>query len=237
MALVHVGKSRVHLAGGSDGHGGGDGPLVVLLHGFGAPGDDLVSLARALPTSRRCRFAFPEAPLDLGPLYYGGRAWWWVDIAARQRALAEGRREELEAMEPDGLAGAREALAATLRELRRTLAVGDAPIVLGGFSQGAMLSCDLALRTDEPLAGLLLFSGTLLAKAAWREGAARRVGLKVAQAHGRTDEVLDFTAAEHLRDLLAGAGLDVRWTPFPGGHTIPMEALVSARVLLDEAFA
>ena len=50
---------------------------VVLCHGFGAGGDDLVPLHRELcgldPRLERQRFIFPEAPLSLGP---GSRAWW-----------------------------------------------------------------------------------------------------------------------------------------------------------------
>jgi predicted esterase len=58
------GGLRVRVTGGRDRRGGGDGPLVVLMHGFGAPGDDLVP--------SEVRFAFPEAPLDLGPEADGG---------------------------------------------------------------------------------------------------------------------------------------------------------------------
>ena len=58
------GGLRVRLTGGPDRQGGGDGPLVVLMHGFGAPGNDLVPLARVLDVPREVRFAFPEAPLE-----------------------------------------------------------------------------------------------------------------------------------------------------------------------------
>ncbi|MBW2687113.1 MAG: hypothetical protein JRE19_14540, partial [Deltaproteobacteria bacterium] len=52
----------VRLTGGEDREGGGDGPLVVLMHGFGAPGTDLVGLWRVLGVPSSIRFAFPEAP-------------------------------------------------------------------------------------------------------------------------------------------------------------------------------
>ncbi len=76
----------VTITGGTDREGGGDGPLVVLLHGFGAPGEDLVPLFRQLNVPSEVRFAFPAAPVDLraklGPGYAGGRAWWMIDTAA-----------------------------------------------------------------------------------------------------------------------------------------------------------
>jgi phospholipase/carboxylesterase len=45
MRVDKLGGLTVRLTGGTDGKGGGNGPLVVLLHGFGAPGDDLVPLS------------------------------------------------------------------------------------------------------------------------------------------------------------------------------------------------
>ena len=93
------------------------------------------------------------------------------------------------------------------------------------FSQGAMLSTDLALRTDRPLAGLLLLSGTLLAASTWRDLAPRRAGLPVFQSHGSMDNLLPFAAAERLRALLTDSGLEVDWVQFRGGHEIPPPVL------------
>ncbi len=70
----------VRLTGGEDREGGGDGPLVVLMHGFGAPGTDLVDLWRVLNVPSSTRFAFPEAPHEI-PGMFGARAWWMLDLA------------------------------------------------------------------------------------------------------------------------------------------------------------
>ena len=105
-------------------------------------------------------------------------------------------------------------------------------IVLGGFSQGAMLSCDVALRSARPLAGLVLMSGTLLAEDEWRRGMAARAGLKVLMSHGDRDPLLPIAGAERLRDLFTTAGLDVTWRPFHGQHEIPGQVLDELSVLL-----
>jgi phospholipase/carboxylesterase len=109
------------------------------------------------------------------------------------------------------------------------------PLFLGGFSQGAMLACDVALRTDRRLGGLMLLSGTMLARSEWEPLMAKRAGLKVLQSHGRYDPLLPFTSAEVLRDLLAGAGLKVGWVPFDGGHEIPPPLLDAVGDLLTGA--
>jgi phospholipase/carboxylesterase len=88
-----LGGLDVRLAGGPDREGGGDGPLLVLFHGFGAPGTDLVALWRALRVPPEVRFAFPAAPLNLDPSSppeVAPRAWWMIDIARLQSAVQGG---------------------------------------------------------------------------------------------------------------------------------------------------
>jgi phospholipase/carboxylesterase len=97
--------------------------------------------------------------------------------------------------------------------------------VLGGFSQGSMVSTDVALRLEEAPAGLCILSGTLIGEPEWRRLAPSRAGLPVFQSHGTVDPLLPFASAEALRDLLAGAGLGVEFHAFDDGHTIPPEVL------------
>jgi phospholipase/carboxylesterase len=196
---------------------------IVLLHGFGASGDDLVALAEWIDAGEGTAWVFPEAPLELGGLYGDSRAWWMIDLDSIGR-LDRDRSEEL----PDGLVAARAQLIALLDAVRARF--GDR-IVLGGFSQGAMLSLDVALHDPRPLDGLILLSGTLLARSEWAPRMAARAGLPVVQSHGRRDQLLPFRAAVALRDLLAGAGLEVTWVEFDGGHEIPppvLEAVTAA---------
>lgn len=205
--------------------------VVILCHGFGAPGEDLVPLGGELLSAGlkgRVRFIFPEAPLSLAPLGYAeGRAWWHLDME-RLMALQQGGPRNLERMfadVPEGLSKARLALLSLLEETSRQTKLPLSRIVLGGFSQGAMLATDVALRLEEAPAALCIMSGALTSEADWRKRAPARRGLKVLQSHGRLDPILPFEAGTALRDVLAGAGLDVEFIEFRGAHTIPLEAL------------
>src|SRR5438552_18316161 len=82
MRSENLGGLDAVITGGSDGNGGGDGPVIVLLHGFGAPGDDLVPLAEVFAHGLPgVRWVFPAAPLEL-PMGFGdARAWWMIDMA------------------------------------------------------------------------------------------------------------------------------------------------------------
>jgi len=216
---------NVCITGGLDREGGGEGPLVFLLHGFGAPGDDLVALWRYLKVPEEIRFVFPAAPLKLDMGFGDARAWWMLDLERVTRARALGQWEELSQEIPRGLAPARNQVLDLLAVATEELTAPSESIVLGGFSQGAMLSTDLALHSDIPLAGLVLLSGTVIAKQEWLSRLPNRQGLSVFQSHGTDDVILPFTAAQELRTHIQTAGLPIRWIEFPGGHEIPFQVL------------
>ena len=213
--------------------------VVVLCHGYGASGSDLVPIGEELldqsPSLHgRVQFVFPEAPLSLDDLGLpGGRAWWPIDLMKLQLAAATGRFRDLQRRRPDGLVEARDRLIETLRLLNERTGVGLSRFVLGGFSQGAMLSTDVALHLDVNPAALIALSGSLLNESEWQERAPLHPGLRVLQSHGSEDPLLPLASAEWLRDLLNGAGAAVEFVSFRGGHQIPFEVLERIAVLLE----
>lgn len=235
----HAAQLEVVVTGGIDGKGGASGPLVILMHGFGAPGDDLVAIGEALEGSvpAGTRFAFPQAPIDLGPMFMGGRAWWHIDLEERMRRQARGERDVKEI--PDGLHAISDAIASLVRALCEQLSPPASKVVLGGFSQGAMLALDVALRSDVALAGLVLLSGTHIASEEWNgflDAGARR-GLPVFQSHGEQDPVLPFSVSLDLKNTMVSAGLPVDWIPFRGGHAIPPPVLAGLAAFLKRVLS
>ncbi|MEQ1794540.1 MAG: esterase [Nitrospira sp.] len=234
MREEQIGGLRTRMTGGTDGKGGGRGPLVLLLHGFGAPGDDLVPLADALNVPAGTRFVFPEGPLSLSFGPGDARAWWLIDMARIAQDRAAGRVRDLSQDVPKGLAPVRETMLAFLKEIEHKFDADPKKTVLGGFSQGAMLSCDLILHTDQPYAGLVQLSGNILAQPVWGPLLPKRKGLPVFQSHGVQDEILPYVGAERLRDTLVHAGLSVEWHNFRGGHEIPRMVLQSLSHFLQQ---
>lgn len=203
---------------------------VVLCHGYGAPATDLVGLAQPLiataPADFKAVLIFPGAPLDLAIIGMpSGRAWWPIDLDR----LINRRTPELLAQFrkacPPGLVEAREKLVALLADAGRHFGLTADRFVLGGFSQGAMLTTDVALRLKKPPAGLCILSGALINEDEWAGLARERGPLKVLQSHGEYDSILPFPAATSLRDLLVSAGADVDFYEFDGDHEIPLEVL------------
>ena len=232
MKELTLGTLRARLCGGTDREGGGTGPVVVLLHGYGAPGTDLVPLWRELAVPHEVRFVFPEAPQELG---FGGRAWWNIDMTRLQDRFDESSAERLTAEVPPGSEEARNTIVNLLDALEKDHGVLPGQVIIGGFSQGAMLATDVVLRSARPFGGLAIMSGSIIARAEWLPLMPARRGLRVLQSHGRADQVLPFAVAEQLRDALTVAGLQVEFIPFNGGHAIPGSVLDGLTRLIQSA--
>ena len=205
--------------------------LVVFNHGYGASGEDLVPFVPELlerePRLAPVRFAFPAGPLSLGMAAWGdARAWWpldWMKLSTLSSS-PEGR-QELRNEVPEGMGSARRKLQGCVEALLAGTGLPPERVVLGGFSQGAMLATDLALSWEQRPAALVALSSVLLAAERWRALAPRRAGLPVIQSHGRQDPILPYSEGEALRDFLTAAGLAVEFIPFDGPHTVHPDAL------------
>jgi len=209
--------------------GGKGPPTIVLLHGYCSSEKDWVPFAKSIRLPRGTRFLFPRGPkaakrTDGGP---AGRAWWPLDLAAD--VLDGELGADLSAETPRGIEEAAKAVRAFLAEQgNRT----SKPFILGGFSQGAMVAAQVAFNSDEPLRALVLLSGTLVNESSWKAGFARRKGLHVFVAHGRTDPILSFEAAERMQREMEAAGIEVTWFPFDGGHETPTAVITALNEFL-----
>ena len=195
---------------------GGDGPpSLVMLHGYGSNAGDWLQFEHKLQVPQQGRLVFPQGPLR-GPR--GSRGWWWLNIDGH---IPPGQSyPDFSTANPGGLK-----VASSL--VRKLLVNVPQPIVLGGFSQGAMLSAEIAFQTDQDLAALVLLSGTTVNEAGWAERFPGRRLMPIFIAHGRQDGVLPFATMERFQERLKATGVNVTWFPFDGGHDIP-DAVIAA---------
>ena len=191
---------------------------VVLLHGYGAPADDLAPLGATLARSSGCLAVMPTAP-EAAPGGGSGRQWWPLGEWRRRRASGEDLSGEI----PPGMEDASRRIHGTLRTLEAR-GIEHGRVVLAGFSQGAMLALDAGLTAARPIGGIAALSGTLVARDRWRAAVERHGAPPLLLTHGRQDPVLAFARAERLRDLLDDGGAQVELVEFDGGHTIPPRA-------------
>ena len=114
------------------------------------------------------------------------RAWWPIDFQALFGEVLSGR---LHLHVPPGLDEARRRMIALIDALKIKHSLKSKQVVIGGFSQGAMLTTDVALHMSEPPGALLVLSGTFVAESVWKPLAPNRKGLRVIQQHGMSDQV------------------------------------------------
>ncbi len=214
--------------------------LAIFCHGFGASGDDLLGLAPDLLQSRASQepvqLVFPAALLSLADEGFGdGRAWWRLSIQRLMNALEQGQYELVREESPPGIDQAREALVGLIEQLLQETGLGYSKLLLGGFSQGAMLSMEVACcGLPEAPAAMALYSGCLIRERQWKAGVNKLTDTKIVQSHGSLDPILPLRTGQWLRDLLISAGCKVDFLQFQGPHTIPGEALEATANLLDE---
>jgi phospholipase/carboxylesterase len=198
--------------------------VAVVLHGFQMEPGDLSPFAHSMQAP--AWFLFPEAPLNAEGR---GRAWWHIDARLRDEALKRGPRD-FAPQHPVDLPRARGLLSAFVAAARE--AAPGKRLVVAGFSQGGMLTCDTFLRGELSADALALLSASRIAFDEWTPHLDRLRGLPVLVSHGDGDPDLAFSAGEALRDCLVGAGAQVTWLPFGGGHEIPLVVWRSLRKLL-----
>jgi phospholipase/carboxylesterase len=201
------------------------GTAVVVLHGWGAPGDDLVPLAQAL---RRpgVRFFVPAAPL---PEMGGGRAWWHLDPTTRP-PHADSDQVPPGFQPNTAVVAARTAVQGLIATVVERYA--PATLALIGFSQGAMLSIDVALAESARIDCVVAMSGVLLVDSVSGLVAPHPSKPRFLLSHGRQDPVVPFTSGTSAHELLEKHGFPVTWRPFTGTHEIPPAVLAEAAQFL-----
>ncbi len=201
----------------------------ILFHGYGADAYDLRSLSEVISPTVAMQFIFPQGVLEvpIGP-GWTGRAWWQIDIAALQSAASSGQPRDLSKEKPEALPALRKRILEAIESLK----VPWDRIILGGFSQGAMLANDIFMHAPENPRALVCLSGALLSKEELKPLAAKRSGLPFFLSHGKSDAVLDIRGSSQLESFLLQAGMKGKLFSFAGAHEIPMEAVAKLNEFL-----
>jgi phospholipase/carboxylesterase len=202
--------------------GGPAAQLVVLLHGVGVDGSDLIDLApffaNILPDAA---FVAPDAPqeFDMAPF---GRQWFSLQDRTNE-VIAAGVRQTAPLLD------------AYIDEQLAQWGVGDADLALIGFSQGTMMALHVALRRAKPPAALVGFSGALVDPGSLAEEI--RGKPRVLLIHGEKDEVVNPASLATAEQVLASVGVPVLTELRPDlGHGIDGPGAQMALKFLGQTF-
>jgi phospholipase/carboxylesterase len=196
--------------------------LVLLLHGFGADGNDLIGLAPEWqPLLPQAEFVSPHAPFPCEAAPFG-RQWFGFQGRSREEVM-------------DGVKKAAAILDQYIGEVLAERGMDEKKLALVGFSQGAMMSLYVSLRRARPVAGVVAFSGRLFAVEALAGEMKSRP--KILLVHGDADQVVEPQAHPEALTALQAAGVMVEGMLRPGlGHGIDAEGLTRGGEFLKAAF-
>ncbi len=210
----------IELTGPSQRPAGGGEPkqLVVLLHGYGSNGDDLIGLApffaQALPEAE---FLSPNAPFPCEISPFGFQ---WFGFEDRSPDMVLG-----------GVRMAAEILDRFLDAELAKRGLKDRDLALIGFSQGTMMALHVGVRRPNAIGGILGFSGSLIAPQLL--GTELKSKPRVFLVHGTADQVVPHGALAQAEKALRDAGIYVATETRPGlPHSIdPVGAQKGAQFL------
>lgn len=188
---------------------------VICLHGLGADGHNLASLATELDVPG-ARFVFPHAPVRPVTINGGYRMRAWYDVLGADFGTAQ---------DEAGIRESEQQLRALIRrEVER--GVPAHRIVLAGFSQGAAIALHTGLRYPERLAGALALSGYLpLVETLQAEVHPANKDLPVMLAHGTEDTVIPLALGELSCQRLKMQDYPVTWRSYPVPHTLCVDEI------------
>ncbi|MDQ3777936.1 MAG: phospholipase [Actinomycetota bacterium] len=193
---------------------------LVLFHGRGTSEHDLYPLLDALDPGRRLVGATPRGPLVLPP---GGAHWYVV--------------REIGYPDRDTFAAAHEAAAAWLDAFAEQTGVAPERTVLGGFSQGAVMTYALGLGRGRPRpAGLIALSGFIPTVDGFELELAPQPP-PAAIGHGAYDPVISVEWSRRAKALLEEAGGDVLYRESPMPHSIDPAFLPELQSWLSRLFS
>ena len=182
--------------------------VLILMHGYGSNEADLFELASSLPKDLLIISA--RAPNTIGRDMY---AWFQIDFTGGKPEISE--QQELQS---------RKLIEQFIGQITHKYHTGE--LYLGGFSQGAIMSCSVALTQPGNIKGIIALSGRILTqfRSAVVQNAALKQ-LKVFVAHGIYDATLPIAYGREVKDYLTGLGVRLSYHEYPMKHEISMEEL------------
>lgn len=186
-------------------------PLIILLHGYGSNEADLFSLAKDLP--QEAIVVAVRAPIALR----NGFAWIPVNRF--------GDKEDPAAPE-----ASRKTLLQFIDQAARKYHIPASRIYLMGFSQGAMMSLNIALTRPEKIKGIAMLSGRLIEDTKSRLAPVTSINqVSIFMAHGTEDQIIPIQEGRDAHNYMTSKNIKTEYHEYKIVHTISSEELMDVQ--------
>ena len=184
-------------------------PMIVLLHGFGASMGDLAGLSPAIEPQSYL-YLYPNGPIEM-QVGYGMTGYAWT------RPVQDGPSDDADQVES--------LIADLVQEVSERYRVAPGRIVLGGFSQGGMITYRLGLPNPELFGGLVVLSGSVRDPDRLAERLPADRSQPIFIAHGTDDGMISVEDARDSRRFLEASGYAPEYREYAMGHEITQDVV------------
>ena len=186
--------------------------LIIILHGYGANMKDLVSLAENIGDDKSI-FVFPNAPFKF-QLSYQAYGYAWIFPPTMDS-------EDM----PESMLDSTKKLMDTIETLIQHYKIKLPNVILGGFSQGAMMSASIGFVRPEIFKGVFMLSGMLLGESYLSSNTKADNNQSVFISHGEFDSLVPFSNANKIVSFLENYGYSPEFHQYPMGHELSIESI------------
>lgn len=183
-------------------------PMLILLHGYGSNEKDLFSFADYLDD--RLLIISARAPLSMGQ---DRHKWYTIDLSTKPYPINFSEAED-----------SRKLLTQFIEQMVDKYGVDEEQVIVGGFSQGAIMSFSLAMTAPEKLKGIVALSGRMLEEVKPLMVEKEKISpVKIFISHGKNDQVLTHDYALQSKAFFENLGCEVEFKSYNTAHTISQE--------------
>ena len=192
-------------------------PVIFLLHGYGSNMSDLANICEHIDSNEYI-YVCPNAPLEID-IGFGNKGYSWFDIDTEYKSLEDNYSNLINEL---------------IFSLDKEYCIDRKKMILGGFSQGAMVTYEFGIMQPNYFSGLLAMSGKLINKEIFNQDEKINLDKKIFISHGVYDNVISVNEGREANKILKGIGFKVEYKEYPITHEISLDVISDIKKWIDK---
>ena len=192
-------------------------PVIFLLHGYGSNMADLANICEHIDSNEYI-YVCPNAPLEID-IGFGNKGYSWFDIDTEYKSLEDNYSNLINEL---------------IFSLDKEYCIDRKKMILGGFSQGAMVTYEFGIMQPNYFSGLLAMSGKLINKEIFNQDEKINLDKKIFISHGVYDNVISVNEGREANKILKGIGFKVEYKEYPITHEISLDVISDIKKWIEK---